>query len=127
MANTFEQNSKIMRRLYLILSVIGFVLPNIWVMKVTFETGNILFYGNPLATAKSGFANDISSAFLVDLLFMVVVFMIWSYHEAKKYAIKNVAIYWVATFLFGIAGAFPLFLYTRAAKFREDQLESDKD
>ena len=102
-----------MKKIYLILSVIGFILPNIWVLKVTFETGNFMLYGNPLMTFSYAFANDISTAFMVDLLFTVVVFMVWSFREAKKHNIKKVALYWVATFLFGIAGALPLFLYAK--------------
>ena len=102
-----------MKKIYLVLAIIGFILPNIWVMKVTFETGNILFYGNPVATALQAFANDISTAFMVDLLFAVLVFMIWSYQEARKLGMKNIALYWVLTFLFGIAGVFPMFLYFR--------------
>lgn len=72
-----------------------------------------MFYSNPVMTFTQAFSNDISIAFMVDLLFAVVIFMIWSYQEAKKHAIKNIGIYWVATFLFGIAGAFPLFLYAK--------------
>lgn len=82
-------------------------------MKVTFETGNIMFYGNPLVTAYEAFSNDISTAFMVDLLFTVLVFMLWSYQEARKLGMKNIVLYWIATFLFGIAGSFPLFLYFR--------------
>lgn len=102
-----------MKRIYLILSIIGFLLPNIWVLKVTFETGNVLLYGDILTTFKQAFVNDISTTFLVDLLLAVVVFMIWSYQEAKKHSIPRVWTYWVLTFLFGVAGAFPLFLYAR--------------
>ncbi len=102
-----------MKKTYLILAIIGFILPNIWVMKVTFETGNILFYGNPVVTTYQAFANDISTAFMADLLFAVLVFMVWSYQEARKFGMKKIGVYWVITFLFGIAGSFPLFLYFR--------------
>lgn len=102
-----------MKKTYLILSVIGFVLPNIWVLKVTVETGNTMLYANPMVTLAQAFANDVSTAFIVDLLFTVVVFMVWSYREAKKHHLKRLALYWLATFLFGIAGALPLFLYAR--------------
>ena len=36
------------------------------------------------------FANNISSAFIIDLLFIVFLFLFWSYQEAKKYQIKAV-------------------------------------
>ncbi|MEQ9403455.1 MAG: DUF2834 domain-containing protein [Cyclobacteriaceae bacterium] len=105
-----------MKRIYLLLSTIGFILPNIWVLKVTFETGNVFLYGNPVTTTYQAFANDISTAFMTDLLFTVVVFMVWSYREAKKYTIPRVWVYWVLTFLFGIAGTLPLFLYMKEGK-----------
>ncbi len=102
-----------MKKVYLILSILGFILPNIWVMKVTIETGNIMLYGDLPMTLVQAFINDVSTAFVVDLLFVVIVFMIWSYHEARKHAIRNIGLYWVLTFLFGLAGALPLFLLAR--------------
>ncbi len=102
-----------MKQLYLLLSIIGFVLPNIWVAKVSAETGNFLLWLNPKATFTNMFANDISSAFAVDLLFVVMVFFIWSYREAHKRGVRKVYYVWAATMLFGLAGGFPLFLYLR--------------
>ncbi len=102
-----------MKNTYLLLAILGFIAPNIFVVFESIETGNILFYTNPMATIDGMFANTISTAFMVDLLFVVLVFFIWSYHEAKKYHIKRVWLIWVLTLLFGIAGAFPLFLYLK--------------
>lgn len=95
----------------LILTVLGFIAPNIWVAKVSIETGNILLWLNPTATINGMYANDISTAFIVDLLFVVTIFFMWTYNEAKKHQIKNVWQIWVLTMLFGMAGTFPLFLY----------------
>ena len=102
-----------MKRWYLLLSVIGFILPNIWVMKVTVETGNLLFWWDVPTTFSQMFANDIATAFMVDLLFVVLVFFFWSYHQAKKHQIKYLGLTWLLTMLFGIAGGFPLFLYLK--------------
>lgn len=102
-----------MKKLYLVLSILGFIAPNIFVAKVSYETGNILLWLDPITTFFSMFANDIASAFMTDLLFVVIVFFIWSYSEAKKYEIKNLWVIWVLTMMFGIAGTFPLFLYWR--------------
>jgi hypothetical protein len=102
-----------MKNLYLILALIGFIAPNIYVAMVSIETGNILLWLDPTATLNGMFGNDISTAFILDLLVVVFVFFIWSYYEAKKYTIKNVWIIWVLTMLFGLAGTFPLFLYLR--------------
>ena len=102
-----------MKYLYLILSIVGFVLPNIWVAKVSAETGNFLLWFNPKVTFSSMFANDIASAFAVDLLFVVVVFFIWTYREARNTGVRRIHYLWAATLLFGLAGGFPLFLYLR--------------
>lgn len=102
-----------MKRTYWWLSIVGFVLPNIWVAKVSIETGNLMLWFDPRVTFTSMFANDISSAFSVDLLFVVLVFFIWTYTETQKLKIKNLYAVWIATMLLGLAGAFPLFLYFR--------------
>ena len=102
-----------MKRIYLILSLIGFVLPNIFVMQVSIDSGNILLYTNPLATIAGMFANRISTIFMIDLLFAVLVFFLWTYYENKKQKIKGLPLVWAATMLFGLAGAFPLFLYLK--------------
>ena len=107
-----------MTRIYLILALIGFILPNIFALKVTFETGNILLYTDIPTTLSQMFANDIATAFTIDLLFVVLVFLFWSYQEARKHQIKGLWIVWVLTFMFGLAGGFPLFLY-----LREDRLK----
>jgi hypothetical protein len=100
-----------MKKVYLILAIIGFIVPNIFVYLVSVETGNILLWLNPVATIAGMFANKISSAFVVDLLIVVLIFIIWSETEAIRYGIKSVWIIWILTFIFGLAGSFPLFLY----------------
>jgi len=103
-----------MKQLYLILSAIGFVAPNIWVAKVSIDTGNWLLWLDPSATIADMFGNPISTAFIVDLLVVVLVFMIWTYHESKRHNMQKPYILWLLTFMFGMAGTFPLFLYQRA-------------
>lgn len=102
-----------MRKTYLVLAVIGFIVPNIFVAIESYQTGNILLWLDPAATVKGVFGNRISTAFILDLLFAVVVFFIWTFHESKSLGIKNVWKYWLLTLLFGMAGTFPLFLYHR--------------
>ena len=59
------------------------------------------------------FTNNISLAFVTDLLFIVILFLFWSYKESKQYNMKNIVLVWAYTFAFGIAGGLPLFLYLR--------------
>nr|WP_321236174.1 DUF2834 domain-containing protein [uncultured Psychroserpens sp.] len=101
------------KQIYLILAILGFILPTIFVVIESVETGNILLYTDPMATINGMFGNRISSIFSIDLLFTVLVFFIWSFIEAKKHKMKRVYVVWVFTMLFGLAGGFPLFLYLR--------------
>lgn len=102
-----------MKKIYLLLTVLGFIAPNIWVAVESYETGNILLWLDPAATLNGMFNNRIATAFIVDLLFVVVAFFIWTYYEARKLQMKNVWLIWLLTMLFGMAGSFPLFLYLR--------------
>lgn len=102
-----------MKATYLSLTIIGTVLPNIFVVKESLSSGNYLLYRYPIDTINAMFVNHISSAFITDLLFIVVLFLIWTYKESKRYNIKHTYIVWIYTFAFGIAGGLPLFLYLR--------------
>ena len=99
-----------MKKIYLILAIIGFIVPNIFVAKESIETGNILLWLDPQATIKALFGNTISTAFILDILAVLLVFFVWTYKEAKKLGIKNVWLIWLLTLLFGLGGPFPLFL-----------------
>ena len=103
-----------MRKKYLILTVIGFILPNIFVLKESLATGNILFYGKPMRTIQQMFASDINTAFAIDLLYIVVLFMIWSYLDSKKKGNNKYLFSAVWTMLFGLASGLPLYFYLQA-------------
>jgi len=102
-----------MKRIWLLLSVIGFLTPLYWMLKVTFETGNILFWTDANATTTSTFVNDYTTAFVMDLFYVVLMFFIFTVVEARRLGMKNTWIIWILTLLFGIAGPFPLFMYLR--------------
>ncbi|MBX7142043.1 MAG: DUF2834 domain-containing protein [Chitinophagales bacterium] len=104
------------KTLYLLLAVAGFIAPNIFVAIESVQTGNVLLWLDPAATVKGMFGNRISTAFVVDLLFAVLAFLIWTFYEGRRYGMKNVWMYWAITFLFGMAGTLPLFLYYREKK-----------
>ena len=116
-----------MKRTYLILAIVGFILPSIGVAKISWETGNYLLYAQPFQTLQGMFANDISSVFSVDLFFAVGVFLLFSWNETRKYEMgrANTIYVWLLTFLFGLAGGFPLFLYLRE-KAVENSLSQEK-
>lgn len=104
-----------MKKLYLILAILGFIAPTILVFFESVETGNILLYANPMATMEGMFANRISTIFMIDLLFAVTVFFVWSYASRGSMPMKKLGMVWALTMLFGLAGGFPLFLYLKEA------------
>ena len=102
-----------MKSLYLLLAIAGFIAPNIFVAIESIETGNWLLWLDPAATINGMFGNRISTAFVVDLLFAVLVALIWMWTEGSKRKMKNLWMFPVLTLLFGLAGTLPLFLYNR--------------
>lgn len=102
-----------MKNIYLTLSILGFITPSILVLQESIETANILLYTNPLATLDGMFFNRISTIFMIDLLFTVLVFFIWTYIDGKKYGVNRVGLVWFLTMLLGLAGGFPLYLYLK--------------
>ena len=96
---------------YLAATIIGTLIPNIFVIQESIQSGNYMHYTHPLDTISTMFANPIVSAFSSDLLVLVIFFMIWSFNEAKKLNIKQVYWCWIYTFVLGLAGGLPLFLY----------------
>jgi len=73
----------------LLIAIIGTILPNIFVFLEMMESGNFMLYRYPIDTFQGMFANNISSAFATDLLFIVVLFLFWTYFETKKLKMKN--------------------------------------
>ena len=102
-----------MRKLYLILAVLGYLAPNLLMLLETIENKNILLWTKPSETITALFVNRISTIFAIDLLFAVFVFFIWLMIEGKRLNMRNTWKYIVFTLLFGLAGTFPLFLWAR--------------
>ena len=103
-----------MKNVYLAAAIIGFLFPNSLVFIESIETGNYLLYADIPATIRQMFANRISTIFSIDLLFGVLVFLVWTFQESKTYQLPKIWIIWSITFLFGFASGFPLFLYWKA-------------
>ena len=85
-----------MRKLYLILAVIGLMLP--YYFFVSFLVENGLDLG---LLIDQLFANDISTFFAVDLIITAVVFLIFMFREAARYRMRNWWLYVVATLAVG--------------------------
>ncbi len=103
-----------MRKPYLSLAVIGFVLPYYFFVSFLIENGLDL-----QLLVSQLFANDISTFFAVDLIITAIVFLVFMYSEARRYEMQNRWLYLIATLTVGPSFAFPLFLY-----FREGRIEA---
>ena len=99
--------------IYLILAVIGFIVPFYFFFQ--FITANGL---NVALLFKELFANNISTFFAADLIISIIVFWVWVLAEADRLQMKNSWAYILASMFVGLSFAFPLFLY-----FREQKLE----
>jgi hypothetical protein len=97
-----------MKRLYLVLAILGFSIPYYFFLSFLLQNGLNL----PLLLEQL-FATPISTFFAVDLLITGVVFLIFSYFEARRMRIPRWWIYPAATLLVGPSFSFPLFLYVR--------------
>ena len=102
-----------MRKVYLILAIIGYLAPNVLTLLETIENKNILLWTKPDETITALFINRISTIFAIDLFWAVLVFFIWLVVESKRLGMKNTWKYFLLTMLFGLAGTFPLFLWAR--------------
>ena len=109
-----------MKNIYLLLTIIGFIAPNIFVAIESYETGNVLLWLDPQSTIQGMFGNKISTAFITDLLFVVLAGLTWIVVEGKKIGMKNMWVYVVLTLLFGLAGPLPLFLYHREKRLNSN-------
>lgn len=111
-----DSKSRTMQRVYLGFAVVGFLIPNVFTFMESVQTGNILFWTDPVRTATELFVNRTSTAFALDLVLVVIVAFVWMSHEARRVGIARVWRFWVLALLFGLSGTLPLFLYAREQK-----------
>ena len=102
-----------MARVYLVLALIGFIVPNTFTLAESVQTGNILFWTDPARTTSELFVNRTSTAFGLDLFATAVAALVWMTRESRRVGIARVWRFWVLALLFGLGGVLPLFLYVR--------------
>lgn len=103
-----------MRRLYLLLTILGLVLPYYFLGQFLFQQGLNL----PLLLQQL-FASPISTFFAVDVMISSLVFWVFVYQESARYRIPNAWLFVVANLAVGVSFALPLFLY-----FRQGRIEA---
>jgi len=104
--------------LYLILAVIGFILPYYFLISFLISHGPDL---RLLLTQL--FATPISTFFAVDLLISCVVFMRFLRQESERHAMKHQWVYWISLLTVGLSFALPLFLWAREGRLESPHVD----
>ena len=99
------------KRLYLVLAVLGLAAP--YTFFITFLRAN--GFDLRLMVAML-FGNPISTFFAVDLVISAVVFLVYSFSEARRLQLPNWWIYLILTFLVGPSFSIALFLFAREGR-----------
>jgi len=97
-----------MKTLYLLLAIVGLVVPYYFLAAFLLEHG---FDLAPLV--QQLFANRISTFFAVDLIIASLVFWVYVYQESARQQMPNAWLFILASLLVGLSFALPLFLYFR--------------
>lgn len=101
--------------LYLLLAIVGFILPYYFFMSFLIENG----FDLPLLYGQL-FANDISTFFAVDLIITAIVFLVFLYSKFNK-CCRRLWLFTIATLVVGPSFALPLFLYFREVQIKRRQ------
>jgi len=102
------------KNIYLILAILGFVVPYYFFLQVPGENG----FDLP-RLLQPMFSNNLLRGVAVDLMISVIAFWVFVFAEANKLEMNPPWLYLLATLLVGLCFAIPLFLY-----FRERKLET---
>ena len=102
--------------LYLILCVLGIVLPCSQLIPFLAEHG----FNVPLIIDQL-FANRISGFFGLDVIVSSVVFWIFVFSEGRRQQMKHLWVYIICNLAVGVSLGLPLFLYMRERRIAERQ------
>ena len=103
-----------MKIIYLILCLLGFVLPYSQFIPFILENGlELKLFFQEL------FANQISSFFAMDILVSSLVLWTFVFWEGSQLKMRNLWVYLVANLLIGVSFALPLFLLMRSRQIEK--------
>lgn len=107
-----------MKRVYLILAVVGAVVPYVLFGPLILQGAGIGVWLDQLLTdpAPRGLTGDITVAALV--------FLVWSWREARRLGMGRWWIYPVVMTGIGLSCAFPLFLWRREGRLEDGQTKA---
>ena len=102
-----------LRRLYLLLAILGGVVPTAFVVYFVADRGF-----HPILFVEQFFASPIATATFLDVTIASVVFWIWLAREAPAAGVPRWWLFVVANLLVGLCFALPLFLFVREGRRR---------
>lgn len=103
-----------MKNVYLIVAVLGTVLPYYELFQFIGEEGwSVVGFGEAL------FVNHASSMGAVDLLISSLAFLIFVEYEGRRLGMRHRWVYIVVNLLIGLSAGLPLFLYVRERKLAD--------
>ncbi len=114
-----KDNKYILSYLYLLLAILGAILPMISNFNFAMEYGTSFDINQFIQLAN---ANPAAESISRDLLIGASAVFIWIVNESKKLNIKNMWIVYVGTFLIAFAFSAPFFLFLRERRIIEMNL-----
>ncbi len=117
--NSFKlsnDNKYILSYIYLILSILGAILPMLANYNFAIEYGSTFDITQFIQLAN---ANPAAESISRDLLIGASAIFIWIVNESKKLNIKNMWIVYVGTFIIAFAFSAPFFLFLRERRIIE--------
>jgi hypothetical protein len=102
-------SSSTRRVVFLTLTVVGLIATWYHLVPYVIEQGGFSF-GQFVADIN---ANKAASAVTNDIMVVVVMFLFWSFLEARRLGMKHWWLYVLLTFTIALAVSFPLFMYMR--------------
>ena len=97
-----------LKQVYLILAIIGTVVPWAFFGSFFIANGPDLF-----AFARGLFANGAAGGFASDIMISILIFWVWSYYDAREHAVR---LWWTVLptgCCVGLSLALPWYLYLR--------------
>ena len=100
---------------YLLLAGAGLVATWYFNLRFIEESGGVF---SVTEFMRAGNANSAASSLANDLAVATLTFVVWSFVEARRLAIRHWWVFLVLTFTIAFALAFPLFLFVRERALR---------
>ena len=117
--NLLKDNKYILSYLYLVLSILGAILPMISNFNFAMEYGSSFDINQFIQLAN---ANPAAESISRDLLIGASAIFIWIVNESRKLNMKNMWIVYLGTFLIAFAFSAPFFLFLRERRIIEMNL-----